>query len=75
MKYLQFDSAVNIDWENNIENDMFKDIEKLSKIYSKIPKEANVVTYCQGGYRAANAFVALKMLGYEKVKIINEGIV
>lgn len=62
-------SAVNINWEKNIENGAFKDIEKLSKIYSKIPKNANVVTYCQGGYRAANAFVALKMLGYEKVRM------
>lgn len=62
-------SAVNINWENNIENGNFKEIEKLSKIYSKIPKGANVVTYCQGGYRAANAFVALKTLGYKKVKM------
>ena len=62
-------SAVNIDWENNIENGTFKGIAKLSKIYSEIPKNANVVTYCQGGYRAANVFVALKALGYKKVKM------
>ena len=62
-------SAVNINWENNVENGTFKNIEKLSEIYSPIPKDAGVVTYCQGGYRAANAFVALKMLGYKKVKM------
>ena len=62
-------SAVNIAWENNIENGTFKEIEKLSKIYSKIPNEANIVTYCQGGYRAANTFVTLKLLGYNKVKM------
>ena len=62
-------SAVNINWENNIENGTFKDIEKLSQIYSRIPKKSNIVTYCQGGYRAANAFVALKILGYKKVKM------
>lgn len=62
-------SAVNIDWENNIENGTFKGTTKLSKIYSGIPKNANVITYCQGGYRAANAFVALKALGYKKVKM------
>jgi thiosulfate/3-mercaptopyruvate sulfurtransferase len=62
-------SAVNIDWETNIENGTFKEIERLSKIYSKIPKSANVVTYCQGRNRTANAFVALKMLGYKKVKM------
>jgi thiosulfate/3-mercaptopyruvate sulfurtransferase len=62
-------SAVNIDWANNIKNGTFKGKEKLSKIYSQIPKESRVVTYCQGGYRAANTFVALKVLGYKKVKM------
>ena len=62
-------SAVNIDWIRNIEKDVFKSKQKLSKIYSKIPKNSHVITYCQGGYRAAHAFVALKILGYEKVKM------
>jgi thiosulfate/3-mercaptopyruvate sulfurtransferase len=62
-------SAVNIDWTTNVENRVFKSKAKLSKIYSKIPKNAQVITYCQGGYRAANAFAVLKMLGYKKVKI------
>ena len=62
-------SAININWEHNIENDIFKSKEKLSKIYSKIPKDAQVITYCQGGYRAANAFLVFKMLGYKKVKM------
>jgi thiosulfate/3-mercaptopyruvate sulfurtransferase len=62
-------SAVNINWTNNIENGVFKNHEKLSKIYSKIPMNSEVITYCQGGYRAAHAFVALKILGYKKVKM------
>jgi thiosulfate/3-mercaptopyruvate sulfurtransferase len=62
-------SAVNIDWEYNITNGTFKRIDKLSKIYLKIPKKAKVVTYCQGGYRAANTFVILKTLGYKKAKM------
>lgn len=62
-------SAMNIDWQINIENGTFKSKDKLSRIYSKIPKNSQVITYCQGGYRAANAFVALKMLGNKKVKM------
>jgi thiosulfate/3-mercaptopyruvate sulfurtransferase len=62
-------SAVNVDWENNIENGIFKTKERLTKIYSKIPKNAEIITYCQGGYRAANAFVVLKMLDYTNVKM------
>lgn len=62
-------TAVNIDWENNIKNGTFKRIKQLSRIYSGIPKGASVITYCQGGYRAANTFVALRMVGYKKVKM------
>jgi len=62
-------SAVNIDWTKNIKNSIFKGKQELSRIYSKIPKDVQIITYCQGGYRAANAFLALKMLGYKKVKM------
>jgi thiosulfate/3-mercaptopyruvate sulfurtransferase len=62
-------SAVNIDWQNNINNGLFKSEQNLSKIYSEIPRNSIIITYCQGGYRAANTFVALKLLGYEKVKM------
>lgn len=62
-------SAVNIDWQQNIENSIFKSKEKLSNIYSEIPQNSKIIAYCQGGYRAANAFLALKMLGYKKVKM------
>lgn len=62
-------SAVNIDWQNNIDNGIFKSKEKLSKIYSEIPKNSKIITYCQGGYRAANAFIVLKLLGYKNVKM------
>jgi thiosulfate/3-mercaptopyruvate sulfurtransferase len=62
-------SAINIDWTNNIQNGIFKSKEKLSSIYSKIPKDAKIITYCQGGYRAAHAFLTFKMLGYKNVKM------
>jgi thiosulfate/3-mercaptopyruvate sulfurtransferase len=62
-------SAVNIDWQNNIDDGIFKTTEKLSMIYSEIPKNSKIITYCQGGYRAANTFVVLKSLGYENVKM------
>ena len=63
-------SAINIDWNNNVNDDgFFKDPEKLRGIYSGIDKNAEILTYCQGGYRAANTFIALKMLGYQNVKM------
>lgn len=56
--------AINIDWNDNLQQDSFKDLEALQRVYARIPKDAEVITYCQGGYRAANSFVVLKMLGY-----------
>lgn len=62
-------TAVNIDWNGNLDQDVFKRAEKLEQMYGRIPKDAEVITYCQGGYRAANSFVALKMLGYKNVRM------
>lgn len=62
-------TAINIDWEENIQGGSFKTKEQLAKLYSKIAKDFKVVTYCQGGYRAAHSFLVLKILGYKNVKM------
>lgn len=61
--------AINIDWNDNVKDASFKSEGDLAKMYEKIPKDAEVITYCQGGYRAANSFVVLKMLGYRNVRM------
>jgi thiosulfate/3-mercaptopyruvate sulfurtransferase len=62
-------NAVSIDWTLNINKDgTMKSLDDLSKLY-QFSKDDEIVTYCQGGYRAANSFVALKMLGFKKVKV------
>lgn len=62
-------TAVNIDWNDNLDQDIFKGADALEQMYGNIPKDAEVITYCQGGYRAANSFVVLKMLGYKNVQM------
>jgi thiosulfate/3-mercaptopyruvate sulfurtransferase len=61
--------ATNIDWNRNLKQDSFKEVGELESLYRDIPKDAEIVTYCQGGYRAANTFVVLKMLGYKNVRM------
>jgi thiosulfate/3-mercaptopyruvate sulfurtransferase len=61
--------AVNVDYMSNISSDgTLKDTDKLAALY-KISKDSQIVTYCQGAYRAANSFVALKRLGFENVRV------
>lgn len=61
--------AINVDYALNISDDgTFKDEDSLSELY-KIPKDSQIITYCQGAYRAANSFVALKRLGFENVRV------
>jgi len=62
-------NAINIDWSKNIEDRAFKVQKKLREIYSRIPKDKEIITYCQGGYRASNTYLALKMIGYSNVKV------
>ena len=63
-------NAINIDWNLNIAEDgTMKDNKSLSEIYQQISQDAEIVTYCQGGYRAANSFLALKKLGFKNVKV------
>lgn len=62
-------NSINIDWVLNVKEDgTFKNESELSKLYD-LPKDSEIVTYCQGAYRAANSFLALKKLGFENVKV------
>ena len=62
-------NSINIDWSQNIREDgTFKSDEELSKMYD-VPKDSEIVTYCQGAYRAANSFLVLKKLGFKNVKV------
>ena len=63
-------SAINIDWKLNTAKDgTMKQNKSLSKIYKQLSQDDEIITYCQGGYRAANSFLALKKLGFKKVKV------
>ncbi len=61
--------SINVDWEKNITSDgILKNEKELSELY-KFSKNDEIITYCHGAYRAANTFVALKKIGFEKVRV------
>ena len=62
-------TSTNIDYTENISKDgTLKNSEELSKLY-QMSKDAEIVTYCHGAYRAANTFLALKKIGFTNVKV------
>ncbi len=62
-------TSINVDYTENIAKDgTFKDVEQLSKLY-QLEKGTEIVTYCQGAYRAANTYVALKKIGFTNIKV------
>ena len=62
-------TAKNIDWNNNLDDSgKLKPDEKLESLY-EMDKDSQIVTYCQGAYRAANSYLSLKKLGFKNVKV------
>lgn len=63
--------AIHIEWTDNIDaSGKFKPNAELKAMYDKagITPEKEVVSYCQGGYRAAHSYVALRLLGFPRVR-------
>lgn len=63
--------AVNLEWKQNLTPDgKFKSAESLRAMYGAagFTPGKEVVTYCQGGYRAAHGYIALRLAGFENVR-------
>jgi thiosulfate/3-mercaptopyruvate sulfurtransferase len=63
--------AVHIEWTRNLGPDgAFKPADELRRMYEQagVTPDREVITYCQGGYRAAHSYLALRLLGYPKVR-------
>jgi thiosulfate/3-mercaptopyruvate sulfurtransferase len=63
--------AIHIEWTNNLDSSgKFKSNTDLKAMYDKagITPDKQVIPYCQGGYRSAHSYVALRLLGFPKVR-------
>ena len=64
--------AVHIEWTRNLTSaGDFKPAAELKKMYEDagVTPDREVITYCQGGYRAAHSYIALRLLGYPRVRM------
>lgn len=63
--------AVHLEWTRNLGPDgAFKPADELRRMYETVgvTPDREVITYCQGGYRAAHTYLALRLLGYPRVR-------
>jgi thiosulfate/3-mercaptopyruvate sulfurtransferase len=66
--------AINLEWTRVLDSGEIKtflDAPSLEKVFSdaQVLPSQEVVTYCQMGMRAADLYFALRLLGYERVRI------
>lgn len=63
--------AVHVEWKRNLDAaGAFRPAAELRALYEAagVTPDKEVVSYCQGGYRAAHAYAALRLLGYPRVR-------
>jgi len=63
--------AINLEWKKNLADDgRFKSAEELASMYAEagLDPDEEVIAYCQGGYRAAHGYLALKIAGFPRVR-------
>jgi thiosulfate/3-mercaptopyruvate sulfurtransferase len=63
--------AIHLEWVRHLDaNGEFKPASELRDLYESagVTPDREVVSYCQGGYRAAHTYLALRLLGYPRLR-------
>jgi thiosulfate/3-mercaptopyruvate sulfurtransferase len=63
--------AVHLEWTKNLDAEgKFKPENELRQMYEKlgVTPDEEAIPYCQGGYRAAHTYLALRLIGFPKVR-------
>lgn len=68
-RYGHIPTAQNYACTNNFQvsenGNHMKDFDELEKLYKDIPKDKDIILYCQGGAESALNYIVLKKLGYK----------
>jgi thiosulfate/3-mercaptopyruvate sulfurtransferase len=63
--------SVHLEWKDNLTPDgRFRSAHALREMYAAagVTPDREVIPYCQGAYRAAHTYVALRRLGFDRVR-------
>ena len=61
--------AINKEWDEGLENGVFKNSEAQRERFSELDPDEPIVVYCGSGVSATPNYIALKMAGFENVKL------
>lgn len=63
--------SIHLEWTHNLDaSGRFKPAGELRSMYAAlgVTADRDVITYCQGGYRGAHTYLALRLLGFPQVR-------
>ncbi len=63
--------AVHLEWTNNLDSTgRYKSEAELKQMYQDlgVTPDKEIIPYCQGGYRSAHTYLALRLIGFPKVR-------
>ena len=63
--------AVHLEWTNNLDaKGFFKTADELKNMYQErgITPDKEIIPHCQGAYRSAHTYLALRLIGYPNVR-------
>ncbi|MFB3061386.1 MAG: sulfurtransferase [Candidatus Binatia bacterium] len=63
--------AIHIEWTRSLdERGRFKPASELKAMFLEagVTPDKEIIAYCQGGYRSAHSYLALRLLGYPRVR-------
>ena len=63
--------AVHLEWTNNLDSSgKYKSAAELGQMHASlgVTPDKEVIPYCQGGYRSAHTYLALRLVGFPKVR-------
>ncbi len=62
-------TAVHVQWTTTLDGGRLRSLRELEALYSDVDASGTVVTYCLVGWRASVAWLGLRWLGYEDVRV------
>ena len=65
--------ALNVEGLQGTDGQKWRSIAELAEMYAEIPKDKTIYAYCHDGFRNTLAYIQLKALGYEDVRLYNGG--